>query len=659
MWVGIGIGINRNRYAKGIFNAYSARVVADGGVTEAGQCVDAGATPLLQTASLLLIPSGYKGGKLYSEIPTSGAGDSTWTRASDGTRTNASGVIQRVPWNLWQRSEEFMNVAWIKSNTSITANTTTSPNGTLTADTLSIGVDASAVRHRLSQSITATIGTTYTGTYYLKANQHQWIQIVAVSGFSTGVWANFDLVNGTIGNTGGVDTTASIENVGNGWYRCRVGGVATATSTTGFEILTTNNTNSGRYPSYQSLVAEDVCYVWGAQVVEGSSAETYLPTTDRLGFPRLDYTFGSCPALLLETQRTNLALWSEQFNDATWTKTNASITANSVTSPDGTTNADTFESTTNSNANVTINQSITIVSGTTYSTSIYVKANTQRFIFINFASSGSIQDFVTAIFDLNDFTLGQTAVGTTSGTLVSTSIQQASNGFYRITIVASINRTDGRFRIGFAGAKTGNFIGSTGECAVSNTLGQSIYLWGAQLEAGNFPSTLIPTTTASATRVPDQCTISGASSLIGQSEGTLFFEIYFTNISNAQFRIFGSLEGSVANQFSGVIIGTTNNGNDITYAGASYYLSTGRHKIACTYSQTNNQRKLFVDGVLRATGTHTTFLATIDRLSLGCRLNPFTSFSTDRPLASGSGIFDFALFNSLLTDAQCVALTSL
>jgi len=342
MGIGLGVGINRSNYAQGIFSAYQSRVIADGGVTEAGSCVDA-VSGLLQTASLLLIPSGYKSGKAYAEIPTNGNGDLTWTRASTALRTNSSGLLESM----------------------------------------------------------------------------------------------------------------------------------------------------------------------------GS------------GVPRLSYMYGSCPALLLEPQRTNLALQSESFDNASWTKANASVTANSTTAPDGNTTADTFESTTNINANITIQQAITIVSGSTYSASFYVKANTQRYIFINLSSTGAIQHFVTAVIDTNDFTVGQTAVGTSSGTLVTTNIQSAANGFYRITIVASINRTDGRIRLGFADAKTGNFIGLTGECAASNTSGKSVYLWGAQLELGAYPTTYIQTTTASATRIADSFSRNNiyTNGLITSSGGTWFVEL--------------------------------------------------------------------------------------------------------------------------------------
>jgi len=254
-------------------------------------------------ASLIYYPSGYKAGKAYSLKPTDGTGDLTFIRASTATRVNESGLIESVATgvpridytgggcaklllepqraNLVTYSSEFDNAAWVKFQVTVTGNTTTSPDGTTNADTLNIGVDVSATRHRLYSNVVTsqTIGTTYTATYYLKKSSHRWIQILGNIGYSTGVWANFDLENGVIGNTGGVDTTASIENAGNGWYRCRVSGVATGTSTTGFEILVINNTNGGRYPSYQSLVAESVCFVWGAQTENGSYPTSYIPTT--------------------------------------------------------------------------------------------------------------------------------------------------------------------------------------------------------------------------------------------------------------------------------------------------------------------------------------------------------------------------------------------
>ena len=92
----IGIAIANSlglNFLRGIFGPYKSRVEADGGVVEAGDCVDA-TSDLLKTASLLLIPSGYKSGKAYAEIPTNGNGDLTWVRGSSANRTNSSGNIE-------------------------------------------------------------------------------------------------------------------------------------------------------------------------------------------------------------------------------------------------------------------------------------------------------------------------------------------------------------------------------------------------------------------------------------------------------------------------------------------------------------------------------------------------------------------------------------
>lgn len=467
MGIGLGVGINRSNYAQGIFSAYQSRVIADGGVTEAGTCVDA-VSELLLTASLLLIPSGYKSGKAYAEIPTNGNGDLTWTRASTALRTNSSGLLESM----------------------------------------------------------------------------------------------------------------------------------------------------------------------------GS------------GVPRLSYMYGSCPALLLEPQRTNLALQSESFDNASWTKGNSSITANSTTAPDGTTTADSFVSTTNANANITIQQAITITSGSTYSASFYVKANTQRYIFINLSSTGAIQHFVTAVIDTNDFTVGQTAVGTSSGTLVSTNIQSSANGFYRITIVASINRTDGRMRLGFADAKTGNFIGSTGECAATNTLNKSVFLWGGQLELGSYSTTYIPTTTASATRVTDSFSRNNiyTNGLITSSGGTWFVElrnnIAYVRDSSSQGINIGDSSTTISN---GLMIVNTGTGRQVVQkiisgtATTLYTTTTDTTKVAIKWNGTTAD--IFVNGTKQVTAT------------------AFTTTLMEFLNGNASGIPRFiqsmALYPTPLSDTDCTTLTTL
>ena len=298
MGIGLGVGINRSNYAQGIFGAYQSRVVADGGVTEAGACVDA-VSGLLQTASLLLIPSGYKSGKAYAEIPTNGNGDLTWTRASDAWRTNADGLIQRVPWNLQTYSEDYTLSAWTKVGATITGNSTNSPSGTLTADTVT--ASATTAQHgfyNLSPYTIGAVGDLFTISIYVKRGNLDWVVIDHYQNISNYTW--FNISSGTVGTVGS-GATASITNVGDGWYRLSVTKALTSTTANymGFYISNANNTFSW------TATGNEFTYFWGAQYVQGSSAQTYFPTTDRLNVPRLSYMYGSCPALLLEPQRTN------------------------------------------------------------------------------------------------------------------------------------------------------------------------------------------------------------------------------------------------------------------------------------------------------------------------------------------------------------------
>jgi hypothetical protein len=116
---------------------------------------------------------------------------------------------------------------------------------------------------------------------------------------------NFDLENGVVGGVvGAVGYRFNYHiDFGNGWYRCTISATATATASgNGFLLFNYFNRLQIRVET-NSLGG---VYLWGAQLVEGSSALTYQKTVDRLDIPRIDYTGGGCPSILLEPQRTNL-----------------------------------------------------------------------------------------------------------------------------------------------------------------------------------------------------------------------------------------------------------------------------------------------------------------------------------------------------------------
>jgi hypothetical protein len=293
-FVGIGVGVGRQRFASGIFAAYAARVAADGGTTEAGACVDA-VSALLQTASLLLIPSGYKSGKVYSEIPTNGNGDLTFTRASTATRVNSDGEIESVATgvprldysqgscpalllepqrtNLFLRSEEFENASWVKINSTITTNTTTAPDGNVTADT--IFETTATDNHGIYQTGVLTNATSYTYSFFVKPNGRNWVSIrfLSLNGVfvASNVW--FDIANGTIGTTDS-GITATIQASANGFYRVTA---TRTTSATGVGFVGLYLAQSNNSQSYTGSDTSGI-FIWGAQLEAGAYATSYIPT---------------------------------------------------------------------------------------------------------------------------------------------------------------------------------------------------------------------------------------------------------------------------------------------------------------------------------------------------------------------------------------------
>ncbi len=193
---------------------------------------------------------------------------------TDGT---SSLLVEPMRTNLVTYSEDLTQWTGLIA-LSIGLNQGTSPSGLTDANLLSIGIDASATRHRLYNLFSFVSGDTYTFSMFAKKNEQDWFQLMFSStAFDAQSYANFDLNNGVVGNTG-TSTTANIIDYGSGWYRCSITCTATASITTTYEVLTTNNTDSGRYPSYQSNSNVDVCYLWGSQLEEGSYATSYIPT---------------------------------------------------------------------------------------------------------------------------------------------------------------------------------------------------------------------------------------------------------------------------------------------------------------------------------------------------------------------------------------------
>jgi hypothetical protein len=566
---------------------------------------------LLEQASLVMIPSGYKEDVVYSQIPTNGSGDLSFTRASNGTRINSAGLVEVTPWNLLQQSETFDNAYWNLYQATITSNTTTAPNGTTTADTLSSSSGFSGVVYT---SAIFSAGDILTLSIYAKANTSSILQLGTTDG--TDRSANFNLSTGVVVSSVGV--TASIESVGNGWYRCSVS--RTMLNPANFFVVEGTGSLS--------------LFIWGAQTNVGVSAKPYFPTTDRLNVPRLTYQNGGggCPSLLLEKQSTNVITYSEQFDNASWTKGGSnSVTANAIISPDGTQNADFLVSTATNTAAKYAYQVIT--STATPTATIYAKAGAiTEMMFYCQGGNGIYFNLTNGAFIAY--------YGSGSSTITSYSSVAVGNGWYRYSLTFNTSVTSIEVYMSVSANISPN---------IAN--GDGFYIWGAQLEASSYPTSYIPTTSASATRVADACFKTGISSLIGQTEGTLFFQIERKSGDYAEPMWLS--DGSYSNYIYFVVDNTQVRFIGVNSSGGQWNINTtalsqGVHKIAGAYKA--NDIIFYIDGVQIGTDTNAQ-IPTCSFLGLG--------YENTVAYNNGDPYSQVAIFPTRLTNAELASLTTI
>ena len=441
-----------------------------------------------------------------------------FSRGTNATMVDSTGRIIYAPANLLLRSEEFDNAAWTKLNATVTANTTTAPDGTLTADTLSDGTATD--NHGLKLTANPALSTTYAVSVFAKMGTRRYIglSLSAASSGSLYAAATFDLQNGVVANTAAVGTgfavvSTSIQSAGNGWYRCTA--VLTFGSTgilpQGY-ISTSSDGTIGSFGLQSYTGTNATVFLWGAQlepVTYQTAPGPYAATTASAYYgPRFDYnplTLGAL-GLLVEEQRTNLLLRSQEFDQSPWSATRATVSANVTAAPDGTATADKLVEDTTATSSHFISQSFAShTSGVSYTLTVYAKAAERSQIRIN--GDAAIGLSAPAVFNLSDGSV--VAAGSFTAT-----ISNAGNGWYRCvcTGVATATGT-GVWVIGLAVAGNTTYTGD-------GTSG--IFIWGAQLEAFPFASSYIPTVASQVTRNADAASMTGTnfSGWYNQTEGT-------------------------------------------------------------------------------------------------------------------------------------------
>ena len=251
---------------------------------------------LADDAKLLLIPTAYNTSKVYSVFPTNGDGDFDYTRSGDASRVNPGGFIEtkgaNIPridhtgggcptlllepqrTNLQAYSENFSGAAWTTSGATITANSSISPNGELTAYKLET---TSSLDLLTGFQLTVAADTLHTYSLFVKADT---TNICKIELYNTNTSSQatlygrieFDMSTETIVPDQNFD--ASFDKLDGGWYRLKLQGTT---------ITPKQDPDFCRV----SLTEEGSIFIWGAQMEVGGYATSYIENTDTVLNTRL------------------------------------------------------------------------------------------------------------------------------------------------------------------------------------------------------------------------------------------------------------------------------------------------------------------------------------------------------------------------------------
>ena len=416
-------------------------------------------------------------------------------------------------------------------------------------------------------------------------------------------------------------------------------------------LLPTNYTAIGNYTL--NLTATQTGFIGFQNYSSFIGSIDNISVVEVIGKSRLNYDLlngkvVNCPHYLLEPASTNIIEYSEDFSNSAWTKSNTTITSNSIISPDGTLNASTLTDNT-ANGIHRLRDSVSLSASTDYSLSVFAKKGTLSNIqlaLINTANSNTS----SRVFDLENGVLGESL---TNQTLSNSKITDYGNGWFKCEITAQLASTPNTYQITLATKSSGNATNASQVTYDGDGTG-NVYIFGAQLEQGSYPTSYIPTNGTAITRAAETAIGSGDAATFNDSEGVLMAEISALANDGGN-RIISLSDGS---QVSRVIIYYTSANNQINVISStnstnqfnsSFIVSDikSSSKIAIKYK--NNDFSFWVNGI--KVGTSTSGLAPIGLSELA--------------FDNGSGGANFygktrelQYFDSVLTDAQLETLTS-
>jgi hypothetical protein len=335
--------------------------------------------------------------------------------------------------------------------------------------------------------------------------------------------------------------------------------------------------------------------------------------------PRFDHdpVTLACKGLLIEESRTNLLLHSANFKNTTssyWDNVSATtVTVDQTTSPDGGVNADLLTTSAAAFDCFTRRNNI-FVGSTQYTYSIFLKQGPSNHRYVGLYIGAGINAAQFPFFDFNNPTVVQIPSGTLVGTINSTRVDAFPNGWYRVSITFTTAVTP---IVVYAGVY---IAASNGALPVTSTAGLNAYIWGIQVELGSFPTSYIPTTTASVVRSADVCSITGSnfSGFYNQSEGTMLANA-FTPASGD--RTVLAADDDTANEMirlrtegTNPFFKVTDGGSDVVAIDAGTVTANTAFKLIGAYKVNNFASS--INGGSAVTDT-TGAIPTVDRMRIG------------------------------------------
>lgn len=492
--------------------------------------------------------------------------------------------------NLLTYSEQFDQSDWATNNSSVESNVVENPvDGTRNADL--IIPDATNGSHYISQSA-GTVSDIETLSVYVKSNGYDWFAFQ----LGTSI-AYFNVSLGVVGTvSSGIE--ASIQYAGDGWYKCSVSGERLTNTNNLFFVAEDDNDVNFEGDNVNGI------YLWGGQLTESSKMEPYVQTissstSDTFSESiRIEYDPVTYDALgvLIEGSSTNLFTYSEDFDDANWTKTNANVTSNDYIAPDDTVSMDKIESDATATQQVAVSMSFTSTASNTYTMSFYAKASEARYLQIFFGSSD-----VTNNPRIN-FDLFNGVVSVADDDIVDSSISMVANGVYRLSVTVVAAEAALQTFVSLIDADTAARAASG-----SWTIGDGLYLWGAQGEEQPFATSYIKTESSTVSRLSDDLETGVAGSVSGNGNeftSCVNFSTLGNQDSTSGQRMVISADGAPFYQTAAT--GGASSKYVQFYGGASQDYNSSSNNftsglMAFTY-ETNNTLSTYLDGVLISSG---------------------------------------------------------